>query len=282
MADIHGRRFSPEAGDLNSYRVFAFDLDGTALGPDHRFSPRMREALGQVRGAGLEPLILTGRDAPSVRHHLREAGLDSLAVTVNGAVVIDSREPQALEVRLAGRDEMQAALDYAQKTGMEPTLYTPEGMFLAQGSTLEKMLREFDDAGILRVVPWEEMPVGNATKITLAQDPAFHDEHDAEIRAQLPGVLRCHPMFFELGGTGCSKLTGLRSVLDRLGYTTQQVIGIGDSENDLDWLGAVGMPIAMGNAQDSIKAISQYIAPDNADDGAAVILEQVLAARGRS
>ena len=45
--------------------------------------------------------------------------------------------------------------------------------------------------------------------------------------------------------------------------------GVGDSENDLPMLQAVGTPIAMGNAAPAVKAAACRIAPSNGEDGVA-------------
>lgn len=45
--------------------------------------------------------------------------------------------------------------------------------------------------------------------------------------------------------------------------------GVGDSDNDLAMLQAVGTPIAMGNAAPAVKAAACRIAPSNAEDGVA-------------
>ena len=49
-----------------------------------------------------------------------------------------------------------------------------------------------------------------------------------------------------------------------MGTVPERCIAIGDSENDLDMLKAVGMPVAMGNAIDDVKALAKYITDTNA------------------
>jgi len=44
---------------------------------------------------------------------------------------------------------------------------------------------------------------------------------------------------------------------------------VGDSDNDLAMLRAVGTPIAMGNAAPAVKEAAVRIAPSNGEDGAA-------------
>ena len=48
---------------------------------------------------------------------------------------------------------------------------------------------------------------------------------------------------------------------------------IGDGLNDLPAIEAVGHPVAMGNAEDEVKALANHIVADVANDGVAEALE---------
>jgi HAD superfamily hydrolase (TIGR01484 family) len=55
------------------------------------------------------------------------------------------------------------------------------------------------------------------------------------------------------------KATGLRAALDELGLSAQDVIGIGDAENDEAFLAMCGCGIAVANALDSLKANADHV-----------------------
>ena len=48
----------------------------------------------------------------------------------------------------------------------------------------------------------------------------------------------------------------------------EKVIGIDDGNNDISFLRIVGLPIAMGNANENLKAICKQINDDNNHKGA--------------
>ena len=52
-----------------------------------------------------------------------------------------------------------------------------------------------------------------------------------------------------------------------------QVMMIGDGLNDLPAMEAVGHPVAMGNAEDEVKAIAHHIVADVEEDGVVEALE---------
>ena len=56
-------------------------------------------------------------------------------------------------------------------------------------------------------------------------------------------------------------------------------MAIGDSENDEDFLKEVGVKVAVGNADESLKKISTYVCEKNFGDGVAEAIEK-FALRG--
>ena len=55
------------------------------------------------------------------------------------------------------------------------------------------------------------------------------------------------------------------------------MIAFGDQYNDLEMLQFAGCGVAMGNARDNVKAAADIVAPPNTEDGAAQIVEQIVA-----
>jgi hydroxymethylpyrimidine pyrophosphatase-like HAD family hydrolase len=64
------------------------------------------------------------------------------------------------------------------------------------------------------------------------------------------------------------KATGLSAALEELGISPQDVVGIGDAENDEAFLAMCGWGVAVANALDSLKARAHHIT--GAENGAGV------------
>ena len=65
-----------------------------------------------------------------------------------------------------------------------------------------------------------------------------------------------------------NKATGLRAALEELGVSAQDVVGIGDAENDEAFLAMCGCGVAVGNALDSLKVRADRVTI--AENGAGV------------
>lgn len=66
---------------------------------------------------------------------------------------------------------------------------------------------------------------------------------------------------------GVSKEEGVKILLKKWGITFDNVIAFGDSTNDIKLLKASGIGIAMGNAQDEVKRIADYVTEDIGESG---------------
>ena len=77
----------------------------------------------------------------------------------------------------------------------------------------------------------------------------------------LPGMLEIVPM-------GASKASGLRVVLEHVyggAIAPEEIMGVGDSENDMALLAMCGTRCAMGNASDALKERAHYVLGSNDD-----------------
>ena len=61
-----------------------------------------------------------------------------------------------------------------------------------------------------------------------------------------------------------------------LGVEPEEMMAVGDSPNDMAMLSVCGLPVAVGNALDEVKAIARYIAPTNHEDGVADAVERFV------
>ena len=81
-----------------------------------------------------------------------------------------------------------------------------------------------------------------------------------------------------VGGLGLD-VVGLQALCRCLNIPVSAAIAIGDSDNDCPMLRDAGLPLAMGNAIDDVKAASEYIMPDCDHDGVAEAIERFLLAQ---
>ena len=65
------------------------------------------------------------------------------------------------------------------------------------------------------------------------------------------------------GGKG----TGIRAVMERYGLRREELIAFGDGENDMSMLKLAGIGVAMGNGDQAVKAMADYVTGPVEEDG---------------
>ena len=89
-------------------------------------------------------------------------------------------------------------------------------------------------------------------------------------------ITRTHPRLVEGTAQGVDKGMGVLHLCELLNVDPQRVLAIGDSDNDIPMLEAVGFGVAMGNATEGVIAASRYTVPSVAEDGVAVALQEFI------
>ena len=76
--------------------------------------------------------------------------------------------------------------------------------------------------------------------------------------------------------SGVDKASGLAVVLDEYGYTTAEVVGIGDAENDLKFLSQCGFSAAVANAISKVKIEADMILSGPNGSGIIELIDTLL------
>lgn len=117
--------------------------------------------------------------------------------------------------------------------------------------------------------------------ISQSTDPEALLRLRAELE-QIPGlaVVSTAPTDIEITSSEAQKGIGLMDYAKRKGLVPDEIVAIGDSENDYSMLSIPGIhSVAMANATEAIKNICVYQTRANTKDGIAYIIRCILADR---
>lgn len=81
---------------------------------------------------------------------------------------------------------------------------------------------------------------------------------------------------FEIMTNGVSKGRGVEILAAYYNIKPEEIICIGDNENDLSMIKFAALGVAMGNAPSSIKEQADYVTDTNDNDGVAKVIEKFI------
>lgn len=68
----------------------------------------------------------------------------------------------------------------------------------------------------------------------------------------------------------------MRKLCELSGFNIENVMGVGDGENDIDFLKEVGIKIAVANAEDELKEFADYVCEKPYGDGVQEAIEKFV------
>ena len=74
-----------------------------------------------------------------------------------------------------------------------------------------------------------------------------------------------------------SKWTAISNLANKMNIKTENIIAFGDDTNDIEMINNAGIGVAMGNAEEQLKSIADFITDTNQNDGVAKFLENMEA-----
>ena len=242
------------------YSAFVIDLDGTLIGTDERISPRVADAVGKIVRR-LQITIASGRESSDVLGFARQLGLTAPQISDNGAVVLEAGTGTPLWSVPLGQGAAQQVLDALLDLRTAFIATYPGGKISDAASIGEQ---EFTRVSALDL----EEEAADALVARFRSNDGLY-----VVKASLPYNGTWAVDFTRVG---VNKGTAVRQIAGVLDVDSGQIIGAGDSHNDLPLLEACKLRIVMGNAPDELKAIADYVAPRVEDDGLAVAIDEFV------
>lgn len=265
-------------------KLIAIDMDGTLLNPQHHISPRVKQAIEAARDKGVAIVLATGRPFVGVQRYLMELDLledGQYCITNNGALVQKTTNGESVAEVTLNFDDYLYFEKLARELGVHFQALTKSLLFTANKDISEYTVHESYLTGIpLRYRAVEEMDNTLTFPKVMMIDPP--DVLDAAI-ARLPQaardnytILKSSPYYLEILHKKVNKGAGVKALAEKLGLTADEVMTLGDQENDIAMIEYAGTGVAMGNAIDSVKAIAQYVTKTNMEDGVAHAIEKFV------
>jgi len=260
------------------------DVDGTLVTKDKRLTDAARAAVERLRHAGIGFTVTSSRPPVGLRMLVEPLALDLPMGAFNGSAIVDQKL-DALESHLIPVPAVRTTLDVLREFAVDAWVFTHDQWLIhnAEGAYVdhEQGTLQFAPTVVEHFSPYFQ----GACKIVGASDDAELLERCERALQEALGAqataIRSQSYYLDVTPPGCDKGTFVAAMALRLGISTDAVATIGDMENDLPMLRAAGLPIAMGNAPDEVKAKAHYVTASNEEDGFARAVDYILEQQAR-
>ncbi len=264
------------ANSSKNYKLLVADFDGTLAGVDHVVTPKVSRAVKKWIDSGRHFTIATGRSYLMIIDECKKMNLSVPVIVRGGAEVVDPVSDKLLNSEYMSKVDIKKILGVLQKNNLnfliekDDVLYSNFRIELVFPTIKYKNVSEFK--------------ISDAPKILVKANENNHKEvqmimDEIENRFNKINIARNHGEFgygWDVTSVRATKLHGIVKVMEYLNVDREQIVGVGDSYNDFPLLAAAGLKVAMGNANEDLKAIADMKVPSHEDDGVAYLIDKLL------
>jgi Cof subfamily protein (haloacid dehalogenase superfamily) len=270
------------------YKLFCTDMDGTLLNSQGIVSEENKEAIKLAHENGIKVVICTGRLFASAHYYADLIGIKAPLICSNGAYIREKDRDEVIYKSILGLKNCEIIVQVLRKYDLYPNFGTHDTVYS------EKMI--FAAASYAKIN--ESLPKGRKIKIELIKDwqSVFEKNSDnilkcivqhkdlnkiAEAKAELAKyeeleVVSSWSDNFEVMTKGVTKGRAVEILAGYYGIKKEEVICIGDNENDISMIKYAGLGIAMGNGSQVVKEMANYVTDTNDNSGVAKAIEKYI------
>lgn len=271
------------------YKLICIDMDGTLLSDKHEVPELNKEMIKEATKQGVKIAITTGRIFTSAKRYSDLIGTDTPIIASNGAYIREKDKDEVIYESNLSKEQFYKILEVIKKYNLNVYFNTCDTMItesvipdnhayktmdadlaeeykikFKENAEFDKVFDEFNGK-ILKAICIEDQ---NKEALNKAKEE-MQKYDDLEV------VSSWHNNF-EVMPKGTSKGNAVKILAQMLEIDREEVICIGDSENDLSMIKYAGLGVAMGNALDIVKENADYITDTNSEAGVGKVIQKFI------
>lgn len=264
-------------------KLIAIDVDLTLIGGDLKIAERTKAAIRAAVEAGCAVTLASGRMFRATLPFAEELGLDAPLVAYNGALIKTVKTREIISHRPVPLEHAREVIAYARREGLHLNVYMDDTLYVEC----------YDDEALAYMTHCkvEAVAVGDLgafvdhppTKLLVVASEEDVDRRLPEFKAHFGDrlqVVRSLPRYVEFTAAGVSKGSALALLTQRLGISREEVMALGDSENDISMLEFAGIGVAVRNAAEDVKNAADYVTDGESGNGVAEAIFQFVIGPG--
>jgi Cof subfamily protein (haloacid dehalogenase superfamily) len=265
---------------MRRFSLVISDVDGTLVTHDKRLTGRAIAAVRRLHQRGIGFSICSSRPPFGLRMMVEPLGLRLPFGGYNAGAIV-APDLGVLEQKLIPPEAARQAVDVFQAHGVDCWVFTgnewrivnPDGAHVEHETrtvqTPPTVVAAFSDADFAAVgkIVGPSDDHGLVARLADLLQPAL---------AGRAMVARSQPYYCDVTPPGIDKGRLVELLGDKLGVPRQEILVLGDMENDLEMFAKAGFAVAMGNAAEAVKRKADATTLSNDEEGFAVAIERHL------
>lgn len=274
------------------FKLIALDLDGTLLTDKKKITRENLDTLHHLIELGYQVVIATGRSYYSARILTGNINEHLIYVCNNGNIVRDAIDDKVISAKYLNPEDSKIILEEGFARNLDPIIHvdyfeSDYDIILEKNSYHAKRYKE-ESNKVIRAKIIEGQIENNLSKVLAMVYPGKLDilkDFHYSISELYPNKFNSHVMenivmaeaMLEVMNPMGTKWNTLIEYATSLGIKAEEIITMGDDNNDIEMIMNAGLGIAMKNGSNLVKEVANRVSEkDNNQSGVAFELKRVL------
>jgi hypothetical protein len=270
-----------DISDVNpeDIKAVVIDIDGTLLNSDEEIPEENIKIIRELQRLGKKIIFASGRGLKSAKSVI-ERFLDSdyTVIAYNGGMI----EKGGKIIYHRTLESEKAVEFYKKMKEYENTFvqaYINDDLYVP---SLESRAYSYSKHAGIPFIHAPEMieliTKNRPTKLLVIDKVEKLDFYIEELQPQFPelSLVKSFGEYMEVLPKDVNKGDALKELVKEEKMSMKNVISFGDNDNDLSMLKMSGIGVAMGNANDELKRVADYVAPTHDSAGIAKTLKKLF------
>ncbi|MCF6515859.1 sugar-phosphatase [Lactobacillus sp. S2-2] len=266
---------------MTSIKFIAIDIDGTLLNENNLLAKETIDTITEARNKGIKVVLCTGRPITGAKPQLEKLGIsgnDEYVITYNGALAQTTSGDTISKATVNYEDFLEVEM-MARELDTNFQIETSDAIYTTNRDISPHTVTEsyLVNAQLKYRAPEEITKDFDIFKLMFVADP----EKIASVRKDIPNslfsrmsIVQSDKIYLEFMNKKTSKGNAVKAVTEKLNINPDEVMAIGDQENDVSMLNFAKIGVAMGNAVDITKENADFVTKSNAENGVAYAIKK--------
>ncbi len=258
-------------------KLVATDIDGTILKHNFEFNTEVKECIRKLTKQGIKVVLVTGRMHSATTYIAQELCLDTPIVSYQGGLIKYNNE--ILYETNVNPETARKIFAWAKVNKVHLNVYMNDQLYVENDDEVIRrytgernagfIVESFDKLDLNRINKLLAINFENPDIVTQWRDYLAKNYSDIH-------VVKSMPFFCEICHPNGKKSNAVNFLKKYWNIKTEEVLTIGDQDNDIELLKAGGIKIAMGNATEGLKAVADYVTDSVNNNGFVKAIEKFV------
>lgn len=268
---------------LNNVKVIFVDIDGTLTNSKKEVTLKTSEVIAKVVQKGISIVLCSGRSNQYTQIKSRLANASSQIISSNGSQIYDYLTNEVIYKNIISKDVLKKVMEYINSKEEGFILNCSDIRYgnkylmrkMNPGDKIIKNLNEIENKDVYQLV----IETNSYDKMT---EMINYIKNNSELeilncsRAYINGLRNESHYYIDVNDIKSSKGNAIKEYLNAFNVAKEDAMCFGDHINDTSMFNSCGIKVAMGNANDELKAKADYVTLTNDEDGVAYFLSKYV------